>query len=103
MENLVAIILYKKKIEYVLHKYDLALETLETNDMAFDLCAFYLSQIVENMNQLPKEIKLLEKHYKELNSLRHTIQHNYKSLNKEQFIDLLSYVLSLDSIEVSIR
>lgn len=95
MERITNIILYKHKILKVLAKYNLTLDTLETDKSAFDLCAFYFMQIVENISKLEKSVRvtLYGEDYKELNSCKKVIKHNYKSLNKKQFIELLDYVL----------
>jgi uncharacterized protein with HEPN domain len=84
----------QNKIEATISHFGCNQTNLEKNDMAFDLCAFYMAQIGEATKLLTDDtknsIKCLDTNI--LKAFRNMIDHTYEKVNKAY---LKAYIFSI--------
>jgi uncharacterized protein with HEPN domain len=94
IQLLMTILKNQKKIEDTISHFGCNQANLEKNDMAFDLCAFYMAQIGEATKLLTDDtkasIKCLDTNM--LKAFRNMIDHTYEKVNK---IYLKAYIFSI--------
>jgi uncharacterized protein with HEPN domain len=94
IQLLMTILKNQKKIEETIAYFGCNQTNLEKNDMAFDLCAFYMAQIGEATKLLTEDtknsIKCLDINI--LKAFRNMIDHTYEKVNKTY---LKAYIFSI--------
>lgn len=100
IQLLMTILKNQDKIIEALKHFNCNQNNLEKNDMAFDLCAFYMAQIGEASKMLTDDTKgaLNCLNADILKSFRNIIDHTYEKINKAY---LKAYIFSMISPAVT--